>query len=143
MRCCIAPAALLCTLLLFLASSPVAAFFNPLLPMRGRARAPNAAWQVLRKACRATPACAVLADDEADDCILRCTSPECWALVYEGDILEPGQVDSARAKEFDSCLKKSEAGLQSAGLWPPLPAVAPAAAPSAPLDGSSGAEAEL
>ena len=113
------PRALLLLLLLQLLLHPAAAFYNPFLPMRGRARQPNAAWRNLRAACRATRACAGFVEDEAEDCVLRCVSPPCWALVYEGDELEPGQFDNARARAYDACLKRSEKGLRAAGLWPP------------------------
>lgn len=116
-----APLPLLIALLLALIPRS-AAFYNPLVPMRGRGRAPASEWRTLRRTCRASPACAGFAeDDEAEDCVLRCTSPACWARVYEGDVLEPGQFNTARERVYDACLKRSESALQAAGKWPPTP----------------------
>ena len=90
-----------------------------LSPQTRRARAVARAWAPLRDACEATPACAPLAEGEEVACTLRCLNPGCWAEVYGRDPLEPGQVDKARAVEFDACLRRAEPGLKAAGLWPP------------------------
>ena len=73
----------------------------------------------MREQCEASAACAPLAEGFEDDCVLRCMNPRCWRLVYSSDPLEPGQIDRARATQFDTCLRTAEAPLKAAGLWPP------------------------
>ena len=41
--------------------------------------------------------------EEAMNCIHECRSPECYDILYGKDPLEPGQIDTDRAKEFDTC----------------------------------------
>jgi hypothetical protein len=44
--------------------------------------------------------------EEAMNCIHQCRSPECYKLLYGEDPLELGQIDTARALEFDQCNRR-------------------------------------
>ncbi|XP_031502593.1 uncharacterized protein LOC116265795 isoform X1 [Nymphaea colorata] len=45
-----------------------------------------------------------------ENCALRCLSPVCYSLVYEGDPLEEGEIDYIRSQEYKYCLHKLSLG---------------------------------
>ena len=48
--------------------------------------------------------CAGHHEDDKPNCVLRCQSEACYAEVYGGDELEPGEIDTRRARVFQTCL---------------------------------------
>ena len=50
--------------------------------------------------------CAGFHPDENDDCVSHCVSDACYAEVYAGDPLEPGEVDRTRQTRFNTCVRK-------------------------------------
>ncbi|XP_072989586.1 uncharacterized protein [Typha latifolia] len=47
---------------------------------------------------------------EKENCALRCLSPRCYELVYEGDPLEEGERDFVRSQEYKYCMHKLSLG---------------------------------
>jgi len=45
-----------------------------------------------------------------ENCALRCLSPSCYELVYEGDPLEEGEKDVFRSQEYKYCMHKISLG---------------------------------
>ncbi|KAL6964871.1 hypothetical protein U1Q18_035924 [Sarracenia purpurea var. burkii] len=45
-----------------------------------------------------------------ENCALRCLSPACYELVYEGDPLEEGEKDIFRSQEYKYCMLKLSLG---------------------------------
>ncbi len=80
------------------------------------------------KAPRAPPHAKDMHDVQLHDnenCVLRCTSPACYHEIYADDELEPGEIDPARAKQFNVCAAAEERARRRHGGAP-----APAAAAS-------------
>jgi hypothetical protein len=46
--------------------------------------------------------------DYRPNCVLRCQSEACYAEVYAEAELEPGEVDSARSRKYQTCLAKEK-----------------------------------
>ena len=117
---------LLLLLLLHLHVAPTAAFFSIFFkllfrpPKRPNSHGLSVSFETLRDTCGRTPACASYPEGAETNCVLRCMSRSCWGKVYEGELLEPGQVDHpARTKRFHHCLLRLEGTLRGVGLWPP------------------------
>lgn len=75
-------------------------------------------WRSVRRQCEQGP-CGHLPVEEADNCVLECQAPSCFAAVYGAEPLEPGEVDTVRAARFATCLRGLEQQLRGANLWPP------------------------
>ncbi|XP_052193226.1 uncharacterized protein LOC127801829 isoform X2 [Diospyros lotus] len=45
-----------------------------------------------------------------ENCALRCLSPACYELLYEGDPLEEGEKDIVRSQEYKYCMHKLSLG---------------------------------
>ncbi|GMP64045.1 hypothetical protein CsSME_00025486 [Camellia sinensis var. sinensis] len=45
-----------------------------------------------------------------ENCALRCLSPTCFELIYEGDPLEEGEKDYFRSQEYKYCMHKLSLG---------------------------------
>ena len=56
-----------------------------------------------RKDCE-QQTCASVHVDDRENCVMRCQSPACYGQVYEGNELEPGEIDSKRARDFNACV---------------------------------------
>ena len=48
--------------------------------------------------------CAPVNEDERANCALRCQSEACYEEVYMPEELEPGEIDVARSRAFQSCV---------------------------------------
>ncbi|XP_058194800.1 uncharacterized protein LOC131311380 [Rhododendron vialii] len=51
-----------------------------------------------------------------ENCALRCLSPACYELVYEGDPLEEGEKDVSRSQEYKYCMHKLSLGESVDGI---------------------------
>jgi heme exporter protein D len=60
----------------------------------------------LRTSCEGSMQCIDLIPEEASACVTECVSPVCHEEIYAMNLLEPGEVDIERAKEFEICVKK-------------------------------------
>jgi len=58
----------------------------------------------LRTSC-ALETCAAYVPEESLNCVFACLSPSCYDRVYGPDPLEDGEVDVARANQFDDCVR--------------------------------------
>ena len=47
-------------------------------------------------------------EDDKANCVLRCQSEDCYAEVYGNDELEPGEIDTRRARVFQTCLTNEQ-----------------------------------
>ena len=47
-------------------------------------------------------------EDDKPNCVLRCQSETCYAEVYGGDELEPGEIDTRRSRVFQTCLTNEQ-----------------------------------
>ena len=72
-------------------------------------------------------------DDDGEKCVLRCTSPACYTQIYHDDELEPGEIDPARARQFNLCAAAEERARRRRG----------GAASAAASAASGGASREL
>lgn len=72
---------------------------------RKRRRRSEMEARILRTECYREK-CAHLIPEEALNCVFECVSSTCYSNVYASDPLEDGEVDVARAKAFDDCLKE-------------------------------------
>lgn len=63
--------------------------------------------KIERQQCEEGP-CSEWDADMKPNCVLRCQSEQCYESVYAEDELEPGEIDSARAKTFQQCLRKEK-----------------------------------
>mmetsp|Transcript_12148 Transcript_12148/g.28348 ORF Transcript_12148/g.28348 Transcript_12148/m.28348 type:complete len:134 (-) Transcript_12148:50-451(-) len=50
--------------------------------------------------------CKNIHPDENEDCVTRCVSELCYNEVYQGDPVEPGEIDRARQGKFNTCVKR-------------------------------------
>ncbi|XP_028076444.1 uncharacterized protein LOC114278564 isoform X2 [Camellia sinensis] len=51
-----------------------------------------------------------------ENCALRCLSPTCFELIYEGDPLEEGEKDYFRSQEYKYCMHKLSLGESLDGI---------------------------
>ncbi|OAY44523.1 uncharacterized protein LOC110620519 [Manihot esculenta] len=51
-----------------------------------------------------------------ENCALRCLSPTCYELIYEGDPLEEGEKDLGRSQEYKYCMYKASLGESLEGI---------------------------
>lgn len=58
-----------------------------------------------RAQCEEGP-CSEWGPDERPNCVLRCQSESCYTAIYGAQELEPGEVDTARNRLYQTCLTK-------------------------------------
>ena len=58
-----------------------------------------------RRQCE-TVQCVDVVDDYKENCVLNCTSPECYEEVYAAEELEPGEIDTKRQRAFNACIQR-------------------------------------
>jgi hypothetical protein len=75
-------------------------------------------WRTIKTHCD-KQTCWHLPEVEADNCVLQCQSPSCYAETYADAPLEPGEVDYKRSTAYQRCLQEQEKSLRLAKLWPP------------------------
>ncbi|KAI4356157.1 hypothetical protein L6164_000200 [Bauhinia variegata] len=51
-----------------------------------------------------------------ENCALRCLSPACYEIIYEGDPLEEGEKDFTRGQEYKYCMHKLSLGESIEGV---------------------------
>ncbi|XAR54270.1 hypothetical protein NMG60_11029328 [Bertholletia excelsa] len=51
-----------------------------------------------------------------ENCALKCLSPACYEIVYEGDPLEEGEKDIVRSQEYKYCMHKLSLGESLDGI---------------------------
>ncbi|KAL6569703.1 hypothetical protein OROMI_014217 [Orobanche minor] len=51
-----------------------------------------------------------------ENCALRCLSPICYELIYEGDPLEEGEKDFSRSSEYKYCMHRVSLGESLDGI---------------------------
>ncbi|CAM9594026.1 unnamed protein product [Choristocarpus tenellus] len=51
--------------------------------------------------------CVHLVPLEAQNCVNRCISQECYESIYAADPLEDGEIDTTRGKRFGSCARNN------------------------------------
>ena len=57
--------------------------------------------------CRRGP-CAQVHEDENDDCMDKCVSPQCYEEIFAKNPLEVGEVDRERRTQFGICTRKEQ-----------------------------------
>eukprot|EP00308_Calcidiscus_leptoporus_P003697 CAMPEP_0119388432 /NCGR_PEP_ID=MMETSP1334-20130426/104927_1 /TAXON_ID=127549 /ORGANISM="Calcidiscus leptoporus, Strain RCC1130" /LENGTH=109 /DNA_ID=CAMNT_0007410419 /DNA_START=29 /DNA_END=358 /DNA_ORIENTATION=+ len=60
----------------------------------------------IKKECERTT-CRGVHEDDQENCVLKCQSPECYEQIYAGNELEPGEVDRDRSRKFNTCMSTS------------------------------------
>lgn len=63
-------------------------------------------WRDKRRECEQVQ-CQQYSVDEGMNCVNECISPECFSKVYAQEPLEDGEIDSARNREFVTCLRRT------------------------------------
>ncbi|KAG8456996.1 hypothetical protein KFE25_006608 [Diacronema lutheri] len=58
-----------------------------------------------RTQCEEGP-CSEWDTDYRPNCVLRCQSDACYTAVYADNELEPGEVDTSRSRQYQTCLTK-------------------------------------
>ena len=58
----------------------------------------------LRRSCQNDGPCSDKPYWESQNCIHQCMSETCFAQIYAGNLLEDGEIDFDRAKDFKDCV---------------------------------------
>ena len=66
-------------------------------------------WRTKRRDCLESEKCKLINKDENDNCVNKCTSPNCFNQIYGSEPLEPGEVDFRRWRQFTLCARKEVA----------------------------------
>lgn len=61
-------------------------------------------WKGRKSVCEKEE-CGKLVPEEAYNCVNKCISPDCFDEVYADNLLEDGEIDSARSRTFTSCVR--------------------------------------
>lgn len=61
-------------------------------------------WKGRKSTCEKEE-CSKLVPEEAYNCVNKCISPDCFDEVYADNLLEDGEIDSARSRTFTSCVR--------------------------------------
>ena len=78
--------------------------WSSLVPCDSKRRKGAQATNMRKRECETT-VCEDASDDDRNNCVLECQSPECYEKVYAADELEPGEIDNKRSREFNLCLQ--------------------------------------
>lgn len=62
-------------------------------------------WKGKKSSCEKNE-CSKLAPEEAYNCVNKCISNDCFDEVYADNLLEDGEIDSARSRTFTSCVRQ-------------------------------------
>uniref|UniRef100_A0A0G4GQ10 Uncharacterized protein n=1 Tax=Chromera velia CCMP2878 TaxID=1169474 RepID=A0A0G4GQ10_9ALVE len=65
----------------------------------------NKVWRARRNKCVMNE-CSDIPEEENDDCVDKCLSPQCYQDIFAENPLEPGEVDRKRRNDFMNCVKK-------------------------------------
>lgn len=61
-------------------------------------------WKSKKSSCEKDE-CSKLVPEEAYNCVNKCISQDCFDEVYADNLLEDGEIDSARSRTFTSCVR--------------------------------------
>mmetsp|Transcript_9802 Transcript_9802/g.12857 ORF Transcript_9802/g.12857 Transcript_9802/m.12857 type:complete len:178 (+) Transcript_9802:246-779(+) len=73
---------------------------------KSRRRKADKNFRLKKKDCESN-ACGHMILDEAQNCIYKCISDECYQQVYASEPLEDGEIDSIRYRQFQACYRKA------------------------------------
>lgn len=61
---------------------------------------------LMRQSCQEDTECNQLVLEESMNCVLNCISERCFDQIYGGTQLEDGEIDVARLRDFEKCVRE-------------------------------------
>lgn len=74
-------------------------------PGKKRRRQAERQWKSMQAVCE-RETCGAFIPEESTMCVTQCMSPACHERIYASDLLEDGEVDLVRARDFEKCVKE-------------------------------------